>query len=192
MHAWGHVDVDRHRLRARARASPWSAEGCRIAFRTYLLTFSVCRRTWPAWWSSRLHTARAIKLVPLACGLAFIAPGPGDAGRRGVRHGPLVLPDRPSPAWVAFFKSGIDPIVVGPHLRAADLRLLGEPRIARASLGGVPAVPRAAHGPNWPSRPRKRGAHRGLAERPAGPAVAPVDQLRYRAAVRAWPTRASC
>src|SRR5260370_461119 len=49
---------------------------------------------------------------------------------------------------------------------------------------GCPAVPRAA--------PRRagpvgggRGARRDLTERPAGPAVPPVDQLRHRAVVRA-------
>src|SRR5439155_1305384 len=53
----------------------------------------------------------AIKVVPLACGLAFIALVL-VLRARGVRNGILYLLIGIA-AWVAFLKSGIDPIVVG-------------------------------------------------------------------------------
>jgi Na+/H+ antiporter NhaA len=78
--------------------------------RTYLLTFSVVDDLAGLVVIAAAYSAD-IKVVPLACGLAFIALVL-LLRTRGVRNGPLYFLIGVA-AWVAFFKSGIDPIVVG-------------------------------------------------------------------------------
>jgi Na+/H+ antiporter NhaA len=78
--------------------------------RTYLLTFSVVDDLAGLVVIAAAYSAD-IKIIPLACGLAFIALSLAlRAG--GVRNGPWYFLVGVA-AWVAFFKSGIDPIVVG-------------------------------------------------------------------------------
>jgi Na+/H+ antiporter NhaA len=78
--------------------------------RTYLLTFSVVDDLAGLAVIAAAYSA-GIELVPLICGLAFIALSL-VLRARGVRSGPLFFLVGVA-AWVAFFKSGIDPIVVG-------------------------------------------------------------------------------
>jgi Na+/H+ antiporter NhaA len=78
--------------------------------RTYLLTFSVVDDLAGLVVIAAAYSAD-IKMIPLACGLAFIALVL-LLRTRGVRNGPLYFLIGVA-AWVAFFKSGIDPIVVG-------------------------------------------------------------------------------
>ncbi len=78
--------------------------------RTYLLTFSVVDDLAGLVVIAAAYSAD-IKMVPLAFGLAFIALVL-VLRARGVRNGPLYFLIGVA-AWVAFFKSGIDPIVVG-------------------------------------------------------------------------------
>ena len=78
--------------------------------RTYLLTFSVVDDLAGLVVIAAAYSAD-IKMVPLAFGLAFIALVL-VLRTRGVRSGPLYFLIGVA-AWVAFFKSGIDPIVVG-------------------------------------------------------------------------------
>jgi len=78
--------------------------------RTYLLTFSVVDDLAGLVVIAAAYSAD-IKMVPLAFGLGFIALVL-VLRARGVRNGPLYFLIGVA-AWVAFFKSGIDPIVVG-------------------------------------------------------------------------------
>ena len=78
--------------------------------RTYLLTFSVVDDLAGLVVIAAAYSAD-IEMVPLAFGLAFIALVL-VLRTRGVRNGPLYFLIGVA-AWVAFFKSGIDPIVVG-------------------------------------------------------------------------------
>jgi Na+/H+ antiporter NhaA len=78
--------------------------------RTYLLTFSVVDDLVGLVVIAAAYSAD-IEMIPLVTGLAFI--GVSLVLRaRGVRNGPLYFLVGVA-AWVAFFKSGIDPIVVG-------------------------------------------------------------------------------
>jgi Na+/H+ antiporter NhaA len=78
--------------------------------RTYLLTFSVVDDLAGLVVIAAAYSAD-IEMIPLVTGLAFI--GVSLVLRaRGVRNGPLYFLVGVA-AWVAFFKSGIDPIVVG-------------------------------------------------------------------------------
>jgi Na+/H+ antiporter NhaA len=78
--------------------------------RTYLLTFSVVDDLAGLVVIAVAYSAD-IELIPLLVGLAFIALSLGLRAR-GVRNGPWYFGVGVA-AWVAFFKSGIDPIVVG-------------------------------------------------------------------------------
>jgi Na+/H+ antiporter NhaA len=78
--------------------------------RTYLLTFSVVDDLAGLVVIAAAYSAD-IELIPLVAGLAFIAVSL-VLRARGVRNGPLYFLVGVA-AWVAFFKSGIDPIVVG-------------------------------------------------------------------------------
>jgi Na+/H+ antiporter NhaA len=78
--------------------------------RTYLLTFSVVDDLAGLVVIAAAYSAN-IKMVPLAVGLALIAVVL-VIRTRGVRNGPLYFLIGVA-AWVAFLKSGIDPIVVG-------------------------------------------------------------------------------
>jgi len=78
--------------------------------RTYLLTFSVVDDLAGLVVIAAAYSAD-IELIPLVIGLAFIAVSL-VLRARGVRNGPLYFLVGVA-AWVAFFKSGIDPIVVG-------------------------------------------------------------------------------
>ena len=78
--------------------------------RTYLLTFSVVDDLAGLVVIAAAYSAD-IKMVPLAFGLAFIALVL-VLRTRGLRNGPLYFLIGVA-AWVAFLKSGIDPIVVG-------------------------------------------------------------------------------
>jgi Na+/H+ antiporter NhaA/predicted DsbA family dithiol-disulfide isomerase len=78
--------------------------------RTYLLTFSVVDDLAGLVVIAVAYSGH-IEVVPLACGFGFIAVVL-VLRARGSRHGPLYLFTGIA-AWVAFFKSGVDPIVVG-------------------------------------------------------------------------------
>jgi Na+/H+ antiporter NhaA len=78
--------------------------------RTYLLTFSVVDDLAGLVVIAAAYSAD-IRIVPLIAGLAFIAASL-VLRARGVRNGPVFFLVGVA-AWVAFFKSGIDPIVVG-------------------------------------------------------------------------------
>jgi Na+/H+ antiporter NhaA len=78
--------------------------------RTYLLTFSVVDDLAGLVVIAAAYSAD-IKVIPLACGVALIAVVL-VLRARGVRYGPFYLLIGIA-AWVAFLKSGIDPIVVG-------------------------------------------------------------------------------
>jgi Na+/H+ antiporter NhaA len=78
--------------------------------RTYLLTFSVVDDLTALVVIAAAYSAD-IQMIPLIAGLAFIALSL-VLRARGVRNGPLYFLVGVA-AWVAFFKSGIDPIVVG-------------------------------------------------------------------------------
>ena len=174
----GHGDVDRHRLRARrARAGRPEAARSRPHLPAHLL-----RRRRPGRPGGhrdrvqRAHRGGAVAGRPRAD-----RRGPDPAGAR--------LPERASLSARRYCLLGSVPQVGRgpdrgrPDLRAADLRVLGQPGVPGAGIRGVPDVPRAAHRRAGPVG-AQRGAYRDLAERPAGPAVPPVDQLRHRAAVR--------
>ena len=85
--------------------------------------------------------------------------------------------------WVALFKSGVDPVVVGSGARAAGVRLPRGAARPGARQRALSPVPRAAD-----ARARARGAHgRGvgdLAQRTPRATLSPLDELRHRAAVR--------
>jgi Na+/H+ antiporter NhaA len=78
--------------------------------RTYLLTFSVVDDLAGLVVIAVAYSAD-IEMIPLVAGLAFIALSL-VLRARGVRNGPVYFLVGVA-AWVAFFKSGIDPIVVG-------------------------------------------------------------------------------
>jgi Na+/H+ antiporter NhaA len=78
--------------------------------RTYLLTFSVVDDLAGLVVIAVAYSAD-IKMIPLVAGLAFIALSL-VLRARGVRNGPWYFLVGVA-AWVAFFKSGVDPIVVG-------------------------------------------------------------------------------
>ena len=78
--------------------------------RTYLLTFSVVDdRAGIA--VIAIFYSGDVKAVPLVIGAVLLAVS-GYLRRRGVRNGPLYLLIGLA-AWVAFFNSGIDPIITG-------------------------------------------------------------------------------
>jgi Na+/H+ antiporter NhaA len=78
--------------------------------RTYLLTFSVVDDLAGIAIIAIVYSGR-IRLVPLLAGIAFLAVVLAIRFR-GVRYGPAYLLIGIA-AWVAFFKSGVDPVVVG-------------------------------------------------------------------------------
>ena len=141
-----------------------------------------------------------VALIVIA--IAFTSDGPrGGAGGRDHRVRPHPRPAATGActtavpisllgivAWVAFLKSGIDPIVVGPGHGAAHHRLPGGARGPGAGDRPVPRLPRAAH--LRARAVRARGAALGdLAQRALAADVPPVHQLRGRAAVRAGQRR---
>ncbi|HJY69644.1 MAG TPA: Na+/H+ antiporter NhaA [Streptosporangiaceae bacterium] len=78
--------------------------------RTYLLTFSVVDDLAGIAIIAIVYSER-IQVVPLLFGIAFLAVVLAIR-IRGVRYGPAYLLIGIA-AWVAFFKSGVDPVVVG-------------------------------------------------------------------------------
>ncbi len=78
--------------------------------RTWLLTFSVVDDLAGIAVIAIFYSSH-VKLVPLLIGAALLAVS-GYVRRRGVRNGPVYLLLGLA-AWVAFFNSGIDPIVTG-------------------------------------------------------------------------------
>ena len=148
--------------------------------RIYLLTFSVVDDLAGLAVIAVAYSGN-IEVVPLLVGLGLIGVVL-ILRARSYRNGPLYLL-----VGIACL-GGVPQVGRGPDrgrpdLRAADLRVLGQPGVPGAGLRGVPDVPRAAHRRAGPVG-AQRGAYRDLAERPAGPALPPVDQLRHRAAVR--------
>ncbi len=95
--------------------------------RTYLLTFSVVDDLAGIAIIAIAYSGR-IQVVPLLSGIGFLAVVL-IVRARGVRYGPVYLLIGIA-AWVAFLKSGVDPIVVGPGPRAAFLCLPGEQGLA--------------------------------------------------------------
>jgi Na+/H+ antiporter NhaA len=78
--------------------------------RTYLLTFSVVDDLLGLAVIAIFYSSH-VRWVPLLIGAALLT-GYGVATRRGLRNGPVTLVIGVA-AWVAFFKSGVDPIVSG-------------------------------------------------------------------------------
>ena len=149
--------------------------------RTYLLTFSVVDDLAGIAVIAIAYSGH-IQVVPLLFGIGFFAVVLVIRAR-GVRYGPAYLLIGIA-AWVAFLKSGVDPIVVGLVMGLLTYAYLGDPGLPGAGVRGLPAVPRAAHR-RAGGHGAGGGAHRDLAERPALADLPPVDQLRHRAAVRA-------
>ena len=85
--------------------------------------------------------------------------------------------------WLALFKSGIDPVVVGLALRPPYLRLCSAPARPRPRDRGFPAIPRTT---DRAARPPSQGASRSsnLTERAAAATLGAMDDLPHRAAVR--------
>ena len=104
-----------------------------------------------------------IKLA-LAWGLGFIAWSGAAVSRQQERD---LVPAHRDRGLGGVPQVGRGPDRGRPGLRPADLRVLGDPGVAGTGIRGVPAVPRAAHRRTRPVRAH-RGAHRDLAERPAG------------------------
>jgi len=78
--------------------------------RTYLLTFSVVDDLAGIAIIAIVYSGQ-IRVVPLLTGIGFLAVV-AVIRARGVRYGPAYLLIGIA-AWVAFFKSGVDPVVVG-------------------------------------------------------------------------------
>ena len=177
----GRGDVHRHRVRARA-CWPWSARGVPDRVRTFLLTVRASSTTWSALVVIAVVYSDHIDLAALLAGAGHPRRWCWSARWRGVRHGPVYLLLGVA-AWVAFFESGVDPVVVGlamgllryayPAARGDLERAIEAFRLFREQP--TPELARDA---------REQRAAGDLAERPAAAAVPPVDQLPDRAAVR--------
>ena len=87
--------------------------------------------------------------------------------------------------WVAMFKSGIDPVIVGPRGRARDERLPAVARGPRARDRARRARFASSRRPELARSAQLERAVGDLAQRAPPVRAAPVDELRDRAAVRA-------
>ena len=149
--------------------------------RTYLLTFSVVDDLGGLAVIAVFYSSD-VRWLPLLIGVALLAAD-GVMTRRGIRNAPLYLLVGLA-AWVAFWNSGVDPIVAGlviglltcayPAARedlqqATDaFRLFREQPTARLA-----------------AEAREVATARDLAERAAAGALPRLDELRDRPAVRA-------
>jgi len=136
--------------------------------RTYLLTFSVVDdllglAVIAIFYSSHVHW------VPLLIGAVLLATD-GVMTRRGISATLPAYLVIGVAAWVAFWESGVDPIVAGLVIGLPDLRLPGRPGEPGAGHRHLPAVPRAAHRAAGVRGPRG-GPQNDLAERAAAGAL---------------------
>ena len=149
--------------------------------RTYLLTFAIVDDVTGIVIIAVVYSGH-IDLTALAVGLVLLGLV-GLARGTGVRTASSTWCSAPS-AWVAFFESGVDPVVVGlvigmlalahPAARS-DLERASE-RFLMFREQPTPELARSA---------RDGRAGRDLAERPAAADLPPLDELPDRAAVRA-------
>ena len=153
--------------------------------RTYLLTFSVVDDLAGIAVIAIFYSGH-IQVVPLLFGVGCFALVLVIRAR-GVRSGPAYLPIGIA-AWVAFLKSGVDPIVVGLVMGLLTYAFSATRTSLEQASDAFRHVPRAAHR-RAGGHGSGGGAHRDLAERPALADLPPVDQLRHRAAVRAGQRR---
>ena len=102
-----------------------------------------------------------LKVAPLIIGLIALALVV-LARVRSVRNGP-VYGALGLVAWVAFLKSGVDPVIVGVVIGLVVDRLSGQPVRPRTGHRPVPAVPRATDLGVRPD-PARGSAHGHLAE----------------------------
>ena len=110
--------------------------------RTYLLTFSVVDDLLGLAVIAVFYSSH-VRWLPLLIGVVLLAVD-GVMTRRGVRNAPVYLLIGVA-AWVAFWKSGVDPIVAGLVI---GLLTCAYPAGAGGPAAGhrrLPAVPRAAH-----------------------------------------------
>ena len=149
--------------------------------RTYLLTFAVVDDLGGIVVIACFYSSN-VRWMALVIG-ALLLVAYGVLSRRGIRNGPVYALIGVA-CWVAFFKSGVDPIVSGLVIGLLTCAYPANREDLHAGHRDVPAVPRAAHRPAGRRGPRG-GARRDLAERAAAGALPPVDQLRDRPAVRA-------
>ena len=155
--------------------------------RTYLLTFSVVDDLLGLAVIAIFYSSH-VRWLALLIGVALLVVY-GVLTRRGFRNGPAYLVLGLA-AWVAFWQSGVDPIVAGLVI---GLLTCAYPA-ARAGPGAghrrVPAVPRAAHraaggrGPRGGARARSRPTSGSRSATTRGPATSSCRCSR-------WPTRTS-
>ena len=179
----GHVDVDRHRVRARrAGAGRPAAAGPGAHLPADLLggrrPGRARRHRHRVQRPDRREAAADRDRVPGHRG--------GDQGSRGAVRARLRGTGDRGVGGVLLLGRGPDR--GGPGHGADVVRLPGHAGVAGAGVRGVPGVPRAAHRGTGAVGAR-RGAGGDLAERPAGAAVPPVVELPDRAAVRAGQRR---
>ena len=137
----GRGDVDRHRVRARhARAR--RAAVPRPAARVHAHGRRRRRPRRAARDRDRLHASTS-RSAPLLVAVGALRGRARRPCALGVRRG-LVYAALGAAIWVALFKSGVDPVVVGLAMGLLDLRLPGRARRPRAGERAVPALPRAA------------------------------------------------
>ena len=110
--------------------------------RTYLLTFSVVDDLAGIAVIAFAYSG-TFRVAPLLAGAAILVVV-AVMRFRGLRSGAVYLLLGVA-AWVAFFKSGVDPVVVGLVLGLLSYARPGRAQRPRAGHGRVPAVPGAAH-----------------------------------------------
>ena len=153
--------------------------------RTYLLTFAIVDDVAGIAVIAVVYSGH-IDLVALAVGVAFLAVV-ALARALGIRRGVLYVALGVA-AWVAFFQSGVDPLVVGLAMGLLTVAYPAGRRDLERASESVPAVPRAAHAGTGALRARRR-ARRDLAERPDAADLPSLVELPDRAAVRAGQRR---
>ena len=181
----GRRHVDRHRLRAR-HARPARPAGARGRSGCSCSRRSSSTTSWPCS-SSPSSTARTCGSRRCSRRAALSGGGRRDAGVPESGWG-CAYAVVGAAVWLGVLESGVDPIVVGLVMGLLTLRLQPLVRRPRPGRGAVPQVPGAADARVRPQR-RRRAGRVAVAQRPAAAALAAVDQLRDRPAVRAGERR---
>ena len=147
---------------------------------TYLLTFAIVDDVVAL---VIIALAYSGHIDPLALGVGLAILAVAVAGRaRGIRFGPAYFLVGVA-AWIAFFKSGVDPLVVGLVMGVLALAYPA----ARGDLEQASESFRLFREQPTPELAATAQGERALgafAERPAAAAVPPLDELPDRAVVR--------
>jgi hypothetical protein len=148
--------------------------------RSYLLTFAVADDVAGISVIALVYSGH-LNVLALSIGVAILGAVLLVRWRR-IRYGPVYLVLGIS-AWIAFFESGVDPVVVG---LAVGLLALAYPA-SRADLEHATETFRLFREQPTAGLAREAGKRTAgcLAQRPAATAVPPLDELPDRAAVRA-------